>query len=66
MINNTEYIKLLNFYKDKTVKLSLKSGYYYKTSDLRILNDSTIGFHDIHGNQILLDISEIKVVEQVK
>lgn len=60
--NETAYINFLKSYENKPIKLILKNGFKYITSNLEILNDSVCKFTDNKNEEVMIVISEIAQV----
>ena len=56
---------LFKKYEDKNCLILTRAGLKYKTSDLRVLKDRIL-FHDKYSNEVLLSLSEIVSILELK
>ncbi len=50
----------------KRIRLILKNGFHYTTSNLLVLDDSQISFNDLNGDKITCNISMVDMVTEVQ
>ncbi len=63
--NNNPLINVLKEKHNKKIRLVLKNGFSYITSDLKIIDENSVIFHDKFNNEMIICVSEIVQVMEV-
>ena len=63
--NNQEYINFLYAHENNPIRLVLKNGFSYFTSNLKVIGDA-VSFTDIKDNQMMICVSEIAQIMEDK
>lgn len=64
-MNNNRIVDQLKNSEGKKIKIYLKNGLNFTTSDLIVLNSNEISFHDIKNDKITCSINLVQMVTEL-
>lgn len=64
--NPKSFLDFINSFQSKHIRIGLVSGLSYVTSNLQVLNETSVIFTDIKGNRVMITIDQINRIEEIK